>query len=133
MISYTTRPTYYDNAQQLLAEDDHIEMDVNVEGWLYSLRIRSLTVPQRNRINSAAGVGKDRDWTVFHARTIAEGLVRPRLNPTQACELAEAHNGALVEELSEAIWSIGSLFKLYQAYMDELKKLNAAKEQLPDE
>lgn len=133
MISYTTSPNHYVTAKDLLAEDDHIEMDVNVSGWSHSLRIRSLTVPQRNRINAVAGLGEKRDWTLFYAHTIAEGVVRPKLNPAQARELVEHHNGEPVEELCEAIWGLGSLHTVYQRYREELNALNADKEKLPEQ
>jgi hypothetical protein len=133
MISYTTQPNPYPNPRDLLAEDDHIEMDISVEGWSHTLRIRSLTVPQRMRINTASGIGSDRDWLSFHALTLAEGVVSPRLNPTMARELAESHNGELIEQLSEAIWGLGSLFKTYTQYRNELKALNDAKAQLPSD
>src|SRR5690349_10434718 len=121
MISYTTTPNPYNSAKDLLAEDDQIEMDIKVEGWSQTIRIRSLTVPQRNKINAAAGTGKDRDWAVYYAQTLVEGIVRPRLTPSQANELVESHNGEMVEELGQAIWNLGSLFKVYQKYLDELK------------
>src|SRR4051794_36838350 len=131
MITYTTQPNPYENARDLLSEDDAIEMDISVEGWAHTLRIRSLTVPQREKINRAAGVGKDRDWETYCASTLVEGVTSPRLNPTVARELVESHNGELVEELVQAIWGLGSLQKVYAKYREELRALNATKDQLP--
>jgi len=131
MVSYTTTPDYFNSAADVLAVDDCIEFDVGVEGWDKHLRIRSLTVPQREKINRAAGVGDKRDWVEFHAHTIAYGVVRPRFTVEAARSLVEQHNGELVEQLSEAIWAVGSLRKTYQLYLEELKQRNDAKDQLP--
>lgn len=132
MISYTTAPNHFENARELLAEDDQIEMDIQVEGWSHTLRIRSLTVPQRNKINALAGIGDARDWTAFYVHTLVAGVVQPKFTPSQAQELVEYHNGEPIEELGQAIWGLGSLYKVYAKYRDELKALHAAKDQLPE-
>ena len=132
MASYTTSPNYFDSADDVLRADDAVEMDINVEGWEKSLRIRSLTVPQRDKINRAAGVGTDRDWVQYCIFTIVEGVVRPKFTTSQASQLVNEHNGQPVEELCEAIWLIGGLFNIYKRYLEEQKKVNELKEQLPD-
>lgn len=132
MISYTTTPNHYQSSRELLAEDDQIEMDIRVDGWSHTLRIRSLTVPQRNKINTTAGIGDARDWTTFYIQTLVAGVVQPKLTPSQAQELVEHHNGEPIEELGQAIWGLGSLYAVYAKYRAELKALNAAKDQLPE-
>jgi hypothetical protein len=126
-VTFTIEPDYYDRYAELAKEDDHIEMDIDVTGWSKSLRIRSLSVPQRELINRFAGLGESRDWVKFHSKTLELGLVRPRLTLAQASELVREHNGQPIEELSEAIWLIGGLSDVYQSYLEQVKKSKEAK------
>jgi hypothetical protein len=102
---------YYDNADQLLTEDDIIETDVRILGWKRKFRIRALTFGQMDKINNAA---TDKDGVLkqdlFVYWTIVEGVVRPKFKIDQAMRL-KANNGALVQELSDNIWQMGRISK----------------------
>lgn len=134
---------YYNNPDELLLEEDIVETDVRILGWNKKFRIRALTFGQMERINQRslisetnkeegkiAGELDNTEWTIW---TIVEGVVRPKFNSIKARKLIEK-NGEFVKELADQIWGIGRVNKaMFEAYVDEQKRLVNAEKGIPDE
>jgi hypothetical protein len=126
---------YYNEAEELLAESDIVEIDIRITGWSKKLRIRALTFGQMERINRMATVKQsdEREHKVageldneeFVYWTIKEGVIRPRFTITQARKFID-NNGEFVRQLSDEIWNLGRISKrAWDAYIEEQKKLAA--------
>lgn len=127
---------YYDNADELLQEDDIIETDIRIAGWEKKFRVRALTFEQMIRINQKATVVDKEtqisttDEALFVYWTIIEGVTRPKFTLNKAERLAEK-NGEFVKELSDEIWAIGRVSKtVWNSYVAKINEANelAAKE-----
>lgn len=131
--------TYYENADELIAEDDIIETDVRVLGWTRKFRIRALTFGQMGKINKHATIREtnkdegveagdiDNDlWTYW---TIVEGVVRPKFKIEQAKRLVDS-NGEFVKALADEIWNLGRVSKkAWDSYIEEIKVANKLAEE----
>jgi len=127
---YPENDEYYENADDLLQEDDIIEADVRIIGWKKKFRIRALTFEQMGRINKKSLVtDKDTqktevDDTLFAYWTVVEGVMRPKFTFIKAQGLGEK-NGEFVKELADEIWSIGRVSKtVWDSYISSIKQAN---------
>lgn len=125
---------YYGSAEEVFKESDLVETDVHIQGWEKKFRIRALSFKQQEEINQLA-TNKESgeiDHTEWVLRTIASGVVRPRITYDQAKGFLEK-NGIFVNQLADDIWAIGRISKTaFDDYIANLKTLaeleKAAKE-----
>ena len=104
----------YATAAEILTQDDRPEMDVRIPGWrtvagesVY-LRIRALSLTDRQWINITAGIGHGRNDALFIVATLHRGIVSPSLTWEQAQLLAQ-RNERIVEVICDSIWELSGL------------------------
>jgi hypothetical protein len=116
---------YYDNVDDLLRDDSLLEVDLTIRGLQKRVRIRALSFAQMEKINQQSQKNGEVDNTEFTVNTIAEGLVRPKMNTVQARKMLDA-NGEVVRELAENIWTLGKIGKdVFDKYVETLQKDNS--------
>jgi hypothetical protein len=113
---------YYDSVDDLLSDDSILEVDLTIRGLNKRIRIRALTFAQMEKINQLSQKSGEVDNLEFTVNTIAEGVVRPKLNPIQARKLLDA-NGEVIREIAENIWTLGKISKdMFDKYVEKLQK-----------
>lgn len=114
---------YYDNVDDLLKDDSILEVDITIKGLAKRVRIRALSFLQMEKINQQSSkTNGEVDNIEFTVNTLAEGLVRPKMNTAQARKLLEA-NGEVVREIAENIWTLGKISKdMFDKYIETLQK-----------
>jgi hypothetical protein len=113
---------YYDNVDDLLRDDSILEVDITIKGLAKRVRIRALSFLQMEKINQQSSKNGEVDNIEFTVGTLAEGLVRPKMNTAQARKLLEA-NGEVVREIAENIWTLGKISKdMFDKYIETLQK-----------
>jgi hypothetical protein len=113
---------YYDNVDDLLKDDSILEVDITIKGLKKRVRIRALSFLQMEKINQQSSKNGEVDNIEFTVNTLAEGLVRPKMNTAQARKLLEA-NGEVVREIAENIWTLGKISKdMFDKYIETLQK-----------
>jgi len=113
---------YYDNVDDLLRDDSILEVDITIKGLKKRVRIRALSFLQMEKINQQSSKNGEVDNIEFTVNTLAEGLVRPKMNTVQARKLLEA-NGEVVREIAENIWTLGKISKdMFDKYIETLQK-----------
>jgi hypothetical protein len=113
---------YYDNVDDLLKDDSILEVDITIKGLAKRVRIRALSFLQMEKINQQSSKNGEVDNIEFTVSTLAEGLVRPKMNTAQARKLLEA-NGEVVREIAENIWTLGKISKdMFDKYIETLQK-----------
>ncbi len=113
---------YYDNVDDLLKDDSILEVDITIKGLKKRVRIRALSFLQMEKINQQSSKNGEVDNIEFTVNTLAEGLVRPKMNTVQARKLLEA-NGEVVREIAENIWTLGKISKdMFDKYIETLQK-----------
>lgn len=113
---------YYDNVDDLLRDDSILEVDITIKGLKKRVRIRALSFLQMEKINQQSSKNGEVDNIEFTVNTLAEGLVRPKMNTAQARKLLEA-NGEVVREIAENIWTLGKISKdMFDKYIETLQK-----------
>jgi hypothetical protein len=116
---------YYDNVDDLLRDDSLLEVDLTIRGLQKRVRIRALSFAQMEKINQQSQKNGEVDNTEFTVNTIAEGLVRPKMNTVQARKMLDA-SGEVVRELAENIWTLGKIGKdVFDKYVETLQKDNS--------
>lgn len=116
---------YYDNVDDLLRDDSLLEVDLTIRGLQKRVRIRALSFAQMEKINQQSQKNGEVDNSEFTVNTIAEGLVRPKMNTVQARKMLDA-NGEVVRELAENIWTLGKIGKdVFDKYVETLQKDNS--------
>lgn len=104
----------YASAADILTLDDRPSMDVRVPGWNHAdgkpiiVRIRALSLADRQWINTTAGIGTARDESKFILATIHRGIVEPALTWPQT-QLLRDHNEQTLEMLADTIWELSGL------------------------
>jgi hypothetical protein len=113
---------YYESVDDLLRDDSILEVDITIKGLSKRVRIRALSFLQMEKINQQSSKNGEIDNIEFTVNTLAEGLVRPKMNPAQARKLLEA-NGEVVREVAENIWTLGKISKdMFDKYIETLQK-----------
>lgn len=103
----------YASAAELLTQDDRPTMDIRVPGWERPngepvfVRIRALSLSDRNWINQTSGIGEKRSELLFVLASLQRGIVAPPLNWQQAQLLAD-RNERILEILCDTIWELAA-------------------------
>jgi hypothetical protein len=104
----------YATAAELLTQDDRPIMDVRVPGWRTAsgepvfVRMRALSLSDRQWINITAGTGEKRNERLFIVATLHRGIVDPPLNWEQA-QLMSERNERIVDVICDSIWELSGL------------------------
>lgn len=104
----------YSSAATILTLNDLPEIDVRVPGWRDAndqpivVRLRALSLTDRQWINVTAGIGDRRDDRMFILATIHRGMVTPALTWPQA-QLLGDRNEQTLELLADTIWELSGL------------------------
>lgn len=136
---HTASVDYYNAIEDFLAESDLVETDVYIQGLNGKFRISALTFGQQEEINQKSLRKVDdsdktelnhQEWVLW---TLVHGVVRPKLNYTQAKQFI-SKNGQVVNALADEIWNIGRIpKKTFDEYISKLKELNELEQKAEEE
>lgn len=136
---HTASVDYYNAIEDFLAESDLVETDVYIQGLNGKFRISALTFGQQEEINQKCLRKIDdsdktelnhQEWVLW---TLVHGVVRPKLNYTQAKQFI-SKNGQIVNALADEIWNIGRIpKKTFDEYISKLKELNELEQKAEEE
>lgn len=136
---HTASVEYYNAIEDFLAESDLVETDVYIQGLNGKFRISALTFGQQEEINQKSLRKVDdsdktelnhQEWVLW---TLVHGIVRPKLNYTQAKQFI-SKNGQVVNALADEIWNIGRIpKKTFDEYISKLKELNELEQKAEEE
>jgi len=139
---HTTSIDYYNAIEDFLAESDLVETDVHIQGLNGKFRISALTFGQQEEINQKSlRKVEDKDneakteinhqeWVIW---TLVHGIVRPKVNYTQAKQLL-SKNGQIINALADEIWNIGRIpKKAFDEYIEKLKELSELEDKAAEE
>ena len=136
---HTASVDYYNAIEDFLAESDLVETDVYIQGLNGKFRISALTFGQQEEINQKSLRKVDdsdktelnhQEWVLW---TLVHGVVRPKLNYTQAKQFI-SKNGQIVNALADEIWNIGRIpKKTFDEYISKLKELNELEQKAEEE
>ena len=136
---HTASVDYYNAIEDFLAESDLVETDVYIQGLNGKFRISALTFGQQEEINQKSLRKVDdsdktelnhQEWVLW---TLVHGVVRPKLNYTQAKQFI-SKNGQIVNALADEIWNIGRIpKKTFDEYISKLKEHNELERKAEEE
>lgn len=90
----------YASIDDLLAADDLRSCDLKVPGWKVAgvaatIRVRGLTLPEREEVQLGSWKDGKQDELALVAGYLLRGVVVPTLNEAQAAQLARKHFGTV--------------------------------------
>jgi hypothetical protein len=108
----------YLTADDILNAQDIAYNDLFIPAWNGSVRVKSLTVDEKDEAMKMAMMGDRVDSKLFRIALVVVGCVEPKFTAKQALELGKK-NGAVVYQIAE---EVSTMSAMSQEMFNELKK-----------